>query len=303
MEKKKINWRIVLCCGTFILLWLIYNGLWNVALYSNSEVISFFVFKGYCLFLSPASGIALALGAISTLEIKGLIPEEKRQSDYHMALMIMTTILGNSFTSYLISKRPNCSVELDVWLLICGITLINCLWYFLLVWAIGKKKAIKTEEPISATKEVNEIETNIGSRDLVLEVLKKIGCKPVEENEIKIRFSYQGETFAIDATNDYYFINIYDLWWYEIPLDDNIDEFARMQKAINYTNTIGTCTVLYSINEQEGVIGVSSKNTLLFTSQIPKLDIYMLSILDGFFKTKQNVMMEMEKYKVREEQL
>ena len=266
MEKEKINWRIVICCGTFILLWFIYNGLWNVALYSNSEVISFFVFEHYCLILSPASGIAFALGAISTLEIKWLIPEEKRQSDYHMALLIMITILGNSFTSYLISKRPNCFVELDVWLLICETTVINCLWYHLLVWTVGKKRDNKTEDPIFVTTEEKERETTIATRDLVMKVLKEIGCEPIEDDEIKLHFIYQGETFGIDTHNDYLFINIYDLWWYEIPMNDNIDEFARMQKAINFTNTIGTCTVLYSINEQEGVIGVSSKNTLLFTS-------------------------------------
>ena len=161
----------------------------------------------------------------------------------------------------------------------------------------------KTEDPIFVTTEEKERETTIATRDLVMKVLKEIGCEPIEDDEIKLHFIYQGETFGIDTHNDYLFINIYDLWWYEIPMNDNIDEFARMQKAINFTNTIGTCTVLYSINEQEGVIGVSSKNTLLFTSQIPELDIYLLSILDGFFKTKQNVMMEMEKYKVREEQL
>lgn len=303
MEKEKLNWRIVICCGIFLLLWLIYNGLWNVALYSNSEVISFLVLKSYCLFLSPASGIALALGAISTLEIKWLIPENNRKRNYHMALWIMITILGNSFTSYLISKRPNCFVELDVWLLICETTVINCLWYYFLVWAVGKERINKTEGPIFVTTKVEERETTIATRDLVMEVLKEIGCEPIEDDEIRFHFIYQGETFAIDAHNDCLFINIYDPWWYEIPMNDDIDEFARMQKAINYYNAQGSCTVLYSINEQEGIIGVTSKKNLLFASQIPELDKYLLSIFASFFKTRHNIMMEMEKYKVREERL
>ena len=82
-----------------------------------------------------------------------------------------------------------------------------------------------------------------------------------------------------------------------------MEEFARLQKAINYINAFVTCTVLYIIHKELEQIGVHTKKSVLFIPQIPNIDGYLVSVLDDFFKTQRLVVTEIEKMKVKEEQL
>ena len=77
------------------------------------------------------------------------------------------------------------------------------------------------------------------TRSLVLNVLNRIGCEPKEEDEVNIRFTYQGENFLIEARDDVAFINILDLWWYQLSTYCDVEEFARLQKVINTANRDG----------------------------------------------------------------
>ena len=144
------------------------------------------------------------------------------------------------------------------------------------------------------------------TRDLVLETLREMGCEYEEgtegENDIRIFFTYQGERFMIEADNECYFINIYDLWWHHMSTYCDVEEFAAMQKTINNINACANCTVLYTINKEAEEIGVHSKKNMLFVRQIPDLKGYLVSTLDDFFKIQRSVMMEIERCKVVEEQ-
>ena len=160
-----------------------------------------------------------------------------------------------------------------------------------------------------AEEEISEVQTTelapsnntqCATRDLVFTTLKKMGCEYCEEDELRIRFTFQGETFIIDANNECLFINVYDPWWLELPMDGDIEDFARMQKAVNLANCKGTCTVLYTYNEEEGLIGVHSRKNIIFVPQITELDKYLASVLDGFFKIQRLVLSEMDKIKNKE---
>ena len=140
------------------------------------------------------------------------------------------------------------------------------------------------------------------TRDLVLETLREMGCEYEETDNLKIYFDYQGERFMIEADNDCYFINVYDLWWHHMSTYCDIEEFAAMQKTINATNAHANCTVLYTINKEAEEIGVHSKKNMLFVRQIPDLKGYLASTLDDFFKIQRTIMTEIEKCKVVEEQ-
>ena len=83
-------------------------------------------------------------------------------------------------------------------------------------------------------------------------------------------------------------------------MDGDIEDFARMQKAVNLANCKGTCTVLYTYNEEEGLIGVHSRKNIIFVPQITELDKYLASVLDGFFKIQRLVLSEMDKIKNKE---
>jgi hypothetical protein len=142
--------------------------------------------------------------------------------------------------------------------------------------------------------------TPSATRDLVLSTLDKMRIEYSEEDELRIRLTFQGETFMIDAHNDCLFINVYDPWWFDLPMHGDIEDFARMQKAVNLANCTGTCTVLYTYNEEEGLIGVHSRKNIIFVPQITELDKYLASVFDAFFKTQRLVLAEMDKLKNQE---
>jgi len=165
------------------------------------------------------------------------------------------------------------------------------------------KMNTSVDVPVDASADMDTIVHE--TRDLVLETLREMGCEygeGTEENDIRIRFSYQGEQFMIEADNDCFFINIYDLWWYHISTYCDVDEFAAMQKTINRINAHVNCTVLYTINQEAEEIGVHSKKNMLFVRQIPGLKDYLVSVLNDFYKIRRDVLIEIEKCKVTAEQ-
>ena len=141
------------------------------------------------------------------------------------------------------------------------------------------------------------------TRALLVKTLRKMGCEPVtEEGSEKIWFDYQGEHFYVNASNDSLFITVYDAWWYQVEMD-NIEEFARMQKTVNWMNGWASSTVLYTIGHEKALGGVHLKRHMLFVDSIPELEQYLLGTLDDFFQLQRVFVTEMEKQKVKEETL
>lgn len=78
------------------------------------------------------------------------------------------------------------------------------------------------------------------------------------------------------------------------------EDIANLQKAINKANQFGCCTLFYETNNQSEQIGVYSKSMMLFIPEIPKIDIYLKSVLEDFFKVERFVLTELEKCNVAE---
>ena len=150
---------------------------------------------------------------------------------------------------------------------------------------------------------VTSMEEMIGTRDLVFQTLRRIGCEYREEEENRILFKYQGEPFMIIANDNSFFIDVYDNWWYSLSTYCEVDEFARLQKVINHVNAFVNSTVLYTIHQESEQIGVHTKRNILFIPQIPEIESYLVSVLDDFFKTQRLVVTEIERIKVKEEKL
>ena len=142
----------------------------------------------------------------------------------------------------------------------------------------------------------------LGTRDLVLETLPKIGCQYTidEDNNNRIGFTFQGEHFVIDASNDYLMIDIWDLWWAEQELYD-IDGLSRLKRAINEANINTSITTVYSINEAGSNVGVHSHKNLLFIPQIPNIENYLQAMLADFFRVHRYIATELDKLKVDED--
>jgi len=159
------------------------------------------------------------------------------------------------------------------------------------------------QESIIQKERETDMEKTMGTRELVFQTLSRIGCEYREDEYNRILFMYQGEPFMIIANDGSFFIDVYDNWWYSLSTYCEVEEFARLQKVINHVNAFVNGTVLYTIHQESEQIGVHTMRNILFIPEIPKIESYLVSVLNDFFKTQRLVVTEIEKMKVKEEQL
>ena len=163
------------------------------------------------------------------------------------------------------------------------------------------KQAIAAQQLAKQRQDV--MEQTKGTRDLFMETLTKIGCQyelAEEEDDDRIFFAYQGENFFAGVRNDWQYIQIYDTHWGHVELYD-IDEFARLKKAINESNLNNCVTTVYTIDEAGSNVDVHCKTTILFIPQIPDLENYLRLELNEFFRAHQFVGNQMVKLREQEE--
>lgn len=162
-------------------------------------------------------------------------------------------------------------------------------------------RAIEELKSESNHMENNNLEERKGTRDLFLETLTKIGCQyEIGEGEDgDINFGYQGEYFVVRANNSNRYIQIYDTHWGHVELY-NIDEFARLKKAINESNLRNSVTSVYTIDEAGNNVDVHCKSVILFTQEIPDIVDYLRMELSEYFRAHETINMEMAKQREME---
>ena len=151
-------------------------------------------------------------------------------------------------------------------------------------------------------REGEPMETQKGTRDLFLETLTKIGCQyelAEEEDDDRIFFAYQGENFFVNANNKWSYIQIWDTHWGHVELYD-IDELARLKKAINNSNLNNSVVTVYTIDEEGSNVDVHSKSVILFIPQLPDIENYLRLELNEFFRVHHFVGSEMAKLREKE---
>lgn len=151
-------------------------------------------------------------------------------------------------------------------------------------------------------KSENNMEQTMGTRDLFLETLTKIGCQYTADDDDAERyyFAYQGEHFAVDISNERPYVNLWDMFWASVELYD-IDQLALLKKVINESNLRFATTTVYTVNEAGSTVDVHCKSVILFCQQIPDLENYLRTELNDFFHVHQYVNVEMAKLKEQEE--
>lgn len=188
-----------------------------------------------------------------------------------------------------------------------------------LVWYLYRtyKASVEENEEVYQASESTTVNDNIPEENvnvetcldertttgLVLTTLRKIGCEPQvepQDNFNYVYFTFQGEKYTIECSDDCFFINIYDTWWYSISIYSDVEEIANLHKVINQANQHVNCTLLYTTNNEIEEIGVHSRKNLLFIKEITELDKYLVGVLNGFFKAQKLVLTELEKCKVEE---
>ena len=122
------------------------------------------------------------------------------------------------------------------------------------------------------------------TKDLCIELLKQLNCEVTtsKENENRLYFEYQGEHIVIDASNDSYFIEMWDPWWLIVPLDD-LEQMSNVRKAINTINSWCGTTIFYTIEEEGQKFVLHSKRQCILTKEIPHVKEYLMALLNDFF--------------------
>ena len=133
------------------------------------------------------------------------------------------------------------------------------------------------------------------TQDLCIELLKQLNCEVFvsEEEENRLDFKYQGEHFIIDATNESFFINIWDPGWYVVPLDD-LEQMSNVRKAVNTINNYSGTTIVYYIEEEGQKFILHSKRQCILPKDLPHVKEYLRALLDDFFAVQKWLSKEIE---------
>ena len=200
-----------------------------------------------------------------------------------LTVLLLVVVVGFFANNYMKGREKNLSVES---------TDVNADLY---------DRAIEELKSESNHMENNNLEERKGTRNLFLETLTKIGCQyEIGEGEDgDINFGYQGEYFVVRANNSNRYIQIYDTHWGHVELY-NIDEFARLKKAINESNLRNSVTSVYTIDEAGNNVDVHCKSVILFTQEIPDIVDYLRMELSEYFRAHETINMEMAKQREME---
>jgi hypothetical protein len=168
----------------------------------------------------------------------------------------------------------------------------------------GKDQVVASEQTQienTVEKETN-MEKNIRTRDLFLEVLTKIGCQYQlgEGDDTRIFFAFQGENMFADASNESLYVVVWDTYWEHVELYD-IDEVSRMRKAINNSNLNSSVTTVYTIDKEGSNMDVHSRSMFAFVPQMPSIEDYLKAELGKFFRAHQLVGNELQKLRIEEQ--
>ena len=171
--------------------------------------------------------------------------------------------------------------------IISTIVIIACIYFFSRRKTKPKEQGAAGSTQPEASADILQEEKQAGpphTRDLCIELLKQLNCEVsvAEEDENRLCFQYQGELFVIDASNESFFIDIWDPRWYIVPLDD-LEQMSNVRKAINTINNYSGTTIVYSIEEEGQKFVLHSKRQCILTKEIPHVKEYLRALLNDFF--------------------
>lgn len=160
---------------------------------------------------------------------------------------------------------------------------------------------IKSQKASAPSPNNNIPPSNIGTRDLFMQILTNIGCQYQlgEGNDTRIFFAYQGEHFFADCNNEAKYVWLYDTFWGRIEMSD-IDEISRLRRSINMANLHCGVTTVFTIDNDGQNMNVHCKSIIPFHSQMGQLEDYLRIELNDYFRAHQILRTEMNKLREKE---
>ncbi len=155
---------------------------------------------------------------------------------------------------------------------------------------MGDAAELRQREGLSCQQQM------LHTKELVMRTLRAIGCDPSvnEVDENRIDFVYQGGSFFMIASDSSMFAYLFFVWWYDSPLD-NIDALSAIQKAVNNANCSNiSCNVMYTIDQENNLVGVHSRSQLLFSPDIRDLENYLVAKLQEMFSVRHDAVHDIQ---------
>lgn len=121
--------------------------------------------------------------------------------------------------------------------------------------------------------------------ELIVEILKKLGCQPDVEDRQTVNVKYQGENFQFYANG--IIVNIYDLPWSHFNI--NAPNAQKIREAINKANFSTLPMVLMTVPDEDGDVQILSRYETILHSSCTVNEDYVHYILDSFFSAKRQV--------------
>ena len=140
-------------------------------------------------------------------------------------------------------------------------------------------------EPSTNTAEDPQQDRTPVTRNIMLNILRTIGCQPEIDDEGRIMVPYQGENFQILCGGAY--ARIWDPGWAQIAADNPY--LPVMREANNYTNHNSGPTVVISDPDEQGMRYIHTKADVMLHPLCPENDQYVHAILNSFFPIKETM--------------
>lgn len=143
------------------------------------------------------------------------------------------------------------------------------------------------EQETSENQEAPKEETDYTAQtvDIIVEILKKLGCQPVVEDRQTVNVKYQGENFQFYANG--IGVNIYDLPWSDFNIKD--PNAQKIRDAINKANFSTLPMVLMTAPDDEGNVSILSRYQTILHPSCTINDEFIQYILNSFFTAQRQV--------------
>lgn len=151
-----------------------------------------------------------------------------------------------------------------------------------------KKMGARTASVMNEKGDNNDIPiSRMTTRNLIQLALRNLAIAYDFDENNAFRITYQGEHLIVDAKDDIVWITIYDVWWYDAPMDD-IENMNLVHRAINDYNRFGDAKLIFSFDDERGKIGVHAIMNAIFIEQIPNLDQLLRAYMDIVLASHQH---------------
>ena len=155
-------------------------------------------------------------------------------------------------------------------------------------WRREQRKEKERRQAIneSMTKQTKKEEVQQSDTlGLMYKTLCELGCQPSANDDGSLSVQYQGENFHMEFGGAY--ARVWDPMWAGIKADD--PDMPKIREAVNEANFNFGPTVVMTAPNDEGVIGFHSRWDIMLHSACPDNVPFVKSVLDSFFKTKEQV--------------